>query len=78
MTWRPILLAGVALIGLGGCSSTQSSASKEEQARYGDRNPKDIHVPPAGFGPGAGGHGGAPPGSQGPPKGAQTGPQKGA
>lgn len=56
-----------------GCGSTQSSATKEEQFHYGDRNPKDIHPPPAGFGPGASHGGGPPAAATKPPANAQKG-----
>ena len=54
-----------------GCGSNDSSATKDEQARFKDRNPQDIHAPPAGVGPGhAGGPPpGPPPGAAGPPSG---------
>lgn len=46
-----------------GCSG-EASVSKEEQARYSDRDPSHIHAPPPGTGPGS--PGGPPPGAGGP------------
>ncbi len=64
---RLSIFALVVLCGtcLPGCGSSQASATKEEQAHYGDRNPADIHAPPS-AGPQAprmAGPGGPPPGA---------------
>jgi hypothetical protein len=61
----------VLLVSGGGCSpSGQANVTKDEEAAFRDRDPKHIHGPPAGFGPGgpAGAKGGPPAAALNPPK----------
>ena len=61
-------------MGIIGCGAgSDSSASKQEEANFKNRDPQAIHGPPPGVGPGGAGGGGIttgpPPGAAGPPPG---------
>ncbi len=63
-----ILIVGALILSavmMSACGSSESTASKKDEATFKDRNPADIKGPPAGFAPK-----GPPPGAAGPPPGA--------
>ena len=61
VVWIALVLVVLAIT-CAACGSSDSTATKQEEINFRDRNPDHIHAPPPGFGPSGG------PGSSGPPK----------